>query len=154
AEEAAANATQKQITEYASDFAENIIYPSHSRIITLLNFRRFHHPCPRRPLTHVDCAPFGYILFNMRNLLLIFLGFSALLAVTASLYGHQSASENAGRQAATAKPEDTEVWEPVPAIVTPGVTDSAPPSDAIVLFDGKNLDAWVSAQDHSPAKWI
>lgn len=52
------------------------------------------------------------------------------------------------------KPEDTEVWEPVPNIVTPGTPSSAPPSDAIVLFDGKNLDEWVSAQDHSPAKWI
>ncbi len=52
------------------------------------------------------------------------------------------------------KPEDTEVWEPVPAVVTPGATCSAAPSDAIVLFDGKNLDEWVSAQDHAPAKWI
>ena len=52
------------------------------------------------------------------------------------------------------KPEDTEVWEPVPAVVTPGATCGAPPSDAIVLFDGKNLDQWVSAQDHTPAKWI
>jgi hypothetical protein len=52
------------------------------------------------------------------------------------------------------KPEDTEVWTPVPAIVTPGATDAAPPSDAIVLFDGKNEDEWVSAQDHTPAKWI
>jgi Domain of Unknown Function (DUF1080) len=52
------------------------------------------------------------------------------------------------------KPEETEVWTPVPAIVTPGATDSAPPSDAIILFDGKNEDAWVSAQDHTPAGWI
>jgi hypothetical protein len=52
------------------------------------------------------------------------------------------------------KPEDTEIWQPEPKIVTPGATDSAPPSDALVLFDGKNLDEWVSAQDHSPAKWI
>jgi hypothetical protein len=52
------------------------------------------------------------------------------------------------------KPEDTEVWTPVPAIVTPGATDAAPPSDAIVLFDGKNEDEWVSAQDHTPARWI
>jgi hypothetical protein len=52
------------------------------------------------------------------------------------------------------KPQDTEVWKPVPRIVTPGAIDSAPPSDAIVLFDGKNLNNWVSSQDHSPARWI
>jgi hypothetical protein len=52
------------------------------------------------------------------------------------------------------KPEDTEVWQPVPKVVTPGTTEATPASDAIVLFDGKNLDEWVSAQDHSPAKWI
>lgn len=52
------------------------------------------------------------------------------------------------------KPEDTEVWQPEPKIVTPGATDAAPPSDAIVLFDGKNQDEWVSAQDHTPARWV
>jgi hypothetical protein len=57
-------------------------------------------------------------------------------------------------QQASPKPQDTEVWEPVPAVVMPGTTCGAPPSDAIVLFDGKNLDEWVSAQDHSPAKWF
>jgi hypothetical protein len=57
------------------------------------------------------------------------------------------------QQPAQPKPEDTEVWEPVPKVVTPGATCGAVPSDAIVLFDGKNLDEWVSAQDHSPAKW-
>ncbi len=51
------------------------------------------------------------------------------------------------QDAAKPKPEDTEVWKPVPPVVTPGATDAAPPSDAIVLFDGKNQDAWVSAQD-------
>lgn len=52
-----------------------------------------------------------------------------------------------------AKPEDTEVWEPVPAIVFPGSTFSEAPSDAIILFDGKNLDQWVTVKDGSPAKW-
>jgi hypothetical protein len=50
-------------------------------------------------------------------------------------------------------PAATEQWEPVPAVVSPGATDSAPPSDAIVLFDGHNLDQWVSTNDHSPARW-
>ena len=51
------------------------------------------------------------------------------------------------------KPEDTEVWSPVPRVVTPGRTNDAPPSDAIVLFDGRNLDQWVSVKDHGPAGW-
>src|SRR3982751_2601403 len=51
------------------------------------------------------------------------------------------------------KPEDTEVYEPVPKVVTPGPAVGAPPSDAIVLFDGTNLDQWVSTKDKSPAQW-
>ncbi len=39
-------------------------------------------------------------------------------------------------------PKLTEVYTPVPNIVTPGNTVGQPPSDAIVLFDGKNLDQW------------
>lgn len=61
--------------------------------------------------------------------------------LTSALYGQQP------------KPEDTEVWQPVPKVVTPGADCGAAPSDAIVLFDGKNLDEWVSAKDKSPAKW-
>ena len=51
------------------------------------------------------------------------------------------------------EPKATEVWYPVPPKVTPGATPGAPPSDAIILFDGKNLDAWQSAKDGSPARW-
>jgi hypothetical protein len=68
-----------------------------------------------------------------------------LLLLAASLCAQQTAQP---------KPEDTEVWQPVPKIVTPGATDADPPSDAIVLFDGKNEDEWVSAQDHTPAQWV
>jgi hypothetical protein len=52
------------------------------------------------------------------------------------------------------KPEETELWEPVPKVVTPGKTFGDPPSDAIVLFDGKNLDQWVTTNDTTaPAQW-
>jgi hypothetical protein len=53
------------------------------------------------------------------------------------------------------RPEDTEIWEPVPPVVTPGPTGSPnpPPSDALVLFDGSDLDAWVNERDGSPAGW-
>lgn len=42
------------------------------------------------------------------------------------------------------KPELTEQWEPEPAKVDPG-ENNAPPSDAIVLFDGTDFSAWESA---------
>lgn len=56
-----------------------------------------------------------------------------------------------------------QVWEvhdmnrPRPKVVTPGDWSTADkpgtaPSDAIVLFDGKNLDEWIGA-DGKPTKW-
>jgi hypothetical protein len=39
-----------------------------------------------------------------------------------------------------------------PPIVTPGKTSADPPSDAIVLFDGKSLASWRSS-DGGAAKW-
>ena len=50
------------------------------------------------------------------------------------------------------KPELTERWTPVPAIVTPG-TETKAPSDAIVLFDGTDLSNWESVKGGS-APWI
>ncbi|MCC7400460.1 MAG: DUF1080 domain-containing protein [Chitinophagaceae bacterium] len=44
-------------------------------------------------------------------------------------------------------PKATEVWSPVPKVVTPGKYFADAPSDAIVLFDGKNLDQWESVKD-------
>lgn len=51
-------------------------------------------------------------------------------------------------------PKDTEVWAPVPKVVTPQTSILTGPSDAIILFDGKNLDQWSSAKDQSDAAWI
>ncbi|QNL51564.1 DUF1080 domain-containing protein [Olivibacter sp. SDN3] len=50
------------------------------------------------------------------------------------------------------KPEDTEVWEPVPPVVNTPVSQA--PSDAVVLFDGKDLSAWESQKNPGqPAEW-
>lgn len=49
-------------------------------------------------------------------------------------------------------PKLTEVWEPEPKIISPGEKDNDAPSDAIVLFGGKNADAWVH-DDGSAIKW-
>ena len=49
-------------------------------------------------------------------------------------------------------PKATEVWEPEPRVVTPGETNATAPSDAIVLFDGKNLDQWTN-KDGDAAGW-
>ncbi|UOB19475.1 3-keto-disaccharide hydrolase [Abyssalbus ytuae] len=50
------------------------------------------------------------------------------------------------------KPEETEIWEPKVTVVAPGKNNN-PPSDAIVLFDGKNLNEWITAKDSTEAKW-
>jgi len=49
-------------------------------------------------------------------------------------------------------PKDTEVWEPEPKVITPANSPFSPPSDAIVLFDGKNLNNWVH-NDGKGARW-
>ena len=53
---------------------------------------------------------------------------------------------------------DHDRTRPQPAVVTPGTSSTheqpgKPPSDALVLFDGKDLSQWVSL-DGSPTKWI
>ena len=48
-------------------------------------------------------------------------------------------------------PEQTEIWIPEPKVVVPG-TETTAPSDAYILFDGKNATAWQHA-DGKPVQW-
>ncbi len=67
---------------------------------------------------------------------------SATLLIT--LAAGIAAAQSRGR------PELTEVWDPVPSKIDPGVAGRAP-SDAIVLFDGTDLSAWTGKE--GAARW-
>lgn len=49
-------------------------------------------------------------------------------------------------------PESSELWEPQPKIVTAAAKPGDAPSDAIVLFNGKDFDNWTT-EDGSVPKW-
>ena len=71
------------------------------------------------------------------------------LAVTVSAIAQEKTYPEPERM----RPGMTEFWTPQPKVVTPGdIRTNSAPSDAIVLFDGKNLDAWQSANG-GEAKW-
>jgi hypothetical protein len=77
----------------------------------------------------------------------------AIAAVNITLSGVAQLNKN------KQTPESSELWNPVPRIVTPGggPASAAPataPSDAIVLFDGKDLSRWKSAKkEGGDAQW-
>ncbi len=49
-------------------------------------------------------------------------------------------------------PKATEVWTPVPNVITPGTNSGEAPSDAIQLFNGKDFSNWTDLNGKAP-KW-
>lgn len=82
-----------------------------------------------------------------------FLRIALLTICTVVRFTSHALAQNATGEA---RPEDTEVWTPVPRVVAvpPSDAPTPAPSDAIVLFDGAGLDEWVSAHDGSTAGWV
>ena len=64
------------------------------------------------------------------------------IGLTVVLYGQEEVIQLDWDELGKTKPwVHTEQWDPVPPKVTPGFL-YAPPSDAIILFDGTDLNAW------------
>lgn len=49
-------------------------------------------------------------------------------------------------------PSLTEIWHPVPKVVVPGKADANAPSDAVILFNGKDGSQW-QAKTGGPFNW-
>ena len=90
----------------------------------------------------------------MKKLLII-----SLLLFT---YAYSSGQEQQMTKPATPRPVDpnrmtpgmTEIWDPEVKIIQSGVTDREAPSDAIVLFDGTDINKEWEDVKGNPSKWI
>jgi hypothetical protein len=78
----------------------------------------------------------------MKKTILAFLS----LTLAVSSFAQQRPSQDSMVKAAA----KTEIWEPIPALVTPGKTSSDAPSDAIVLYSGKDLSQWEKEKGGAP----
>ena len=90
----------------------------------------------------------------MKHLSLKIKALAVLTGIAACLLPAAQAQEKEYPEPEPMRPGMSEYWTPQPRIVTPGdiLTHSAP-SDAIVLFDGKDLSQW-EEPGHGEARWI
>jgi len=80
---------------------------------------------------------------------------SILTAIFALFSGSAALSQQLGKdgKVTTKDPEVTEYYDPVPREVTPAGVPYGTPSDADVLFDGKDLSKWQSEKNKTAATW-
>jgi len=78
------------------------------------------------------------------------LNFLSFAIITTASLPLMAASSSSSKVPDWKLAEATEVWSPVPAVVT--ANENTAPSDAIVLFDGKSLSQWQGAES-GEAKW-
>lgn len=72
----------------------------------------------------------------------------AILSISLFSFGQQPDWEKLYKES-----QKTEVYEPVPPKVTPGDILGKAPSDAIILFDGKDLSEWKYDNPNNPETW-
>lgn len=90
----------------------------------------------------------------MKQTIISFVAVSVLILATGI---NAAAQETTTPQPEAMRPGMSEYYTPKPPVVTPGTVTSnavmSPPSDAIILFDGKDLSEWVSARGGGEAEW-
>ena len=76
------------------------------------------------------------------------------LALAACVNANAQNAQKEYPQQEKMRPGMSEYWTPQPKVVTPGdIKTNSAPSDAIVLFDGTNLDAWQNSKGEA-AGWV
>src|SRR5262245_37256373 len=83
-----------------------------------------------------------------KNLLFAFTFFAITTSVLA-----QDKTRDEAKAKEDAEAKLTEVWKPEPRVVAPGKTSSDAPSDAIVLFDGKDFSQWETESGKGDIQW-
>ncbi len=73
-----------------------------------------------------------------------------LIVLTATLLTTSLSAQKKNQDSLAKEAAKTELWEPVPKLVTPGTTNSSAPSDAIVLFDGTGVKEWDKKDGGAP----
>jgi hypothetical protein len=80
-------------------------------------------------------------------------GLAGLVATCGLLAG--LAAQELRTESTAARWRQHDIRRPKPPVVEPaeGAIAAKPPKDAVVLFDGTNLDAWRSSKGGGPARW-
>lgn len=77
-----------------------------------------------------------------------------MLATAANMFAQQRQQTQAPVNPTRMQPGMLEVWDPEVRIIQPGATNSEPPSDAIVLFNGTDINNEWEDTRGNPSKWI
>ncbi len=75
-----------------------------------------------------------------------------LAATTLFVFTTSAKAQRANQDSLVKESAKTEVWEPVPKMVDPGNNYGDAPSDAIVIFNGKNVDQ-LQKENGGPVGW-
>nr|MBC7611595.1 DUF1080 domain-containing protein [Pseudopedobacter sp.] len=75
------------------------------------------------------------------------------LILATSLWSLAAMAQQPNWESLSKQAAKTEIYSPVPKVITAGATPQDAPSDAIILFNGNNLDAWYGDDSTKTAAW-